>query len=204
MVAHVSVKCGIDENKPCHRRHFSACIYLRIFSIYKNIKAKLLFYKMNIVTTNNKKGAFAKLGTNIIIITGQYICPFCNAPLKDLNQITNETIAEYKINKICTCKLCYKLYKNPTELYQHIRSHFHQTNDKRKEFACVACTKEKNNYLFEKRSLELNNIEALFDCTICWQQFNVFGDYYSHRQVHFDRTVYTCDLCNKKFISEKR
>ncbi|XP_044269286.1 zinc finger protein 2-like isoform X31 [Tribolium madens] len=131
-------------------------------------------------------------------ITGEhYQCEICT---KIFFSYRGFRLHQARHNKKHKCPFCDKRYVVPFLLKCHISS----SHENQKNYFCDIC----DFATYRKRSFEVHKIrehtkEYPFKCDICNKGFVHKVFYTRHNEVEHEGLRYTCEVCSKKFRSEK-
>lgn len=122
-------------------------------------------------------------------------CSFC-APadlLLKFHQMS-ETSRCAKTRKFFTCYLCKKMFRNRTQLKDHLDRHVAARDQK-----CDVCVES---LTFNELNEHLCDSEKSLTCEFCPRSFNVTAELLQHLESHQERVLHRCRECSKYFGME--
>lgn len=113
---------------------------------------------------------------------------------------------DFIMNKSIQCLLCFEIFDNSTDLYQHIDNHTQNTDMEpyyilgERNIKCKKCNKNfeyRYSFLVHQREhLDLRPFECLFD--LCQSKFHSKAALRQHSLVHGERN-FVCSICAMRF-----
>ncbi|XP_041837298.1 zinc finger and BTB domain-containing protein 49 [Melanotaenia boesemani] len=92
------------------------------------------------------------------------------------------------------CEICGKIFKHPSNLELHKRSHTGE-----KPFQCNICGKHFSQAGNLQTHLRRHSGEKPYICELCGKSFTASGDVHRHKVVHTGEKPHLCDICGRGF-----
>uniref|UniRef100_A0A8C2Z7T4 Zinc finger and BTB domain containing 49 n=2 Tax=Cyclopterus lumpus TaxID=8103 RepID=A0A8C2Z7T4_CYCLU len=97
-------------------------------------------------------------------------------------------------NKQYCCEECGKIFKHPSNLELHKRSHTGE-----KPFQCNVCGRYFSQAGNLQTHLRRHSGEKPYICELCGKSFTASGDVHRHKVVHTGEKPHLCDICGRGF-----
>ncbi|OXA39977.1 hypothetical protein Fcan01_25268 [Folsomia candida] len=142
------------------------------------------------------------LKTYLVTHDGLVKCKICGKILKNLNSLPLHLSYTHGKESL-PCDQCGRQFKCPRNLRRHVNAAEHAENPVR--YYCTLCGKETKNKTDLDRHIGSHTTEKIYKCATCGLSFSQNSLLNLHQQRSHkeksDRTVYTCKLCPRTFLS---
>uniref|UniRef100_A0A3B4F1E5 Zinc finger and BTB domain containing 49 n=1 Tax=Pundamilia nyererei TaxID=303518 RepID=A0A3B4F1E5_9CICH len=102
--------------------------------------------------------------------------------------------AQQSGHKQYCCEVCGKIFKHPSNLELHKRSHTGE-----KPFQCNVCGRNFSQAGNLQTHLRRHSGEKPYICELCGKSFTASGDVQRHKVVHTGEKPHLCDICGRGF-----
>lgn len=128
-------------------------------------------------------------------------CEFCSLELPNKRLLKKHISQFHKAEKLYTCTMCQRDFKQAFHLREHLASHTGEKN-----YSCEQCGKTFQRMSSRSRHMKTHDKapgqktkRTPFLCTICGRSFPFSNSVQRHMRVHLGIRRHECNVCHKRF-----
>lgn len=153
--------------------------------------------ELDLETEDNAKKPKNKSKTPV----NKHECQFCSLELPNKRLLNKHINQFHKVEKLYTCTMCKREFKQAFHLREHLASHTGEKN-----YSCEQCGKKFQRLSSRSRHMKTHDKapgqktkRTPFLCTICGRSFPFSNSVQRHMRVHLGIRKHECNVCHKRF-----